>query len=226
MATQIHKTVPEWLESGKKYLAKERIFRSIIQRHPDVLIRPMRQIDLFRSLAHAIVSQQISGYAADAIFKRVCALFPDQRLDAAHLLTLSDGALRGAGLSNNKVRFMKDLARHVTDGRVPSPRELRRMSDEEIIEKLTDILGIGPWTVHMLLIFKLGRPDVFPSADIGIQRGFQRLLSRRQRPTPRFLDRYSVRWKPYRSLAAWYLWRASDDVTFSPDPGNNLWTKS
>lgn len=218
--------VSHWITAAQAYLSKDPAFRDMIKRHPKVPLAPMKRVDLFRALTHAIINQQISGYAADAIHKRLVNLFPQKRMRARHLLTLPDTTLRQAGLSFNKARFLKDLARHVHEKRLPKPSELHKLTDEELIQRLTAILGIGPWTVQMLLIFKLGRPDVFPSADLGVQKGFQKLFRKRSRPTAKFLERYSLRWKPYRTLAAWYLWRASDDAEFIPVEGDLLWTKS
>ena len=110
--------------------------------------------------------------------------------------------LRKAGLSRNKILSLKDLAQHVVDRRLPSPAQLKTLSDEAIAEALTQVRGIGPWTVHMLLIFKLGRPNIFPANDLGVQKGFQKLFLKRRLPTAKFLDRYSRRWHPYRTLAA------------------------
>jgi len=214
-----------WIPDGKKHLSRDPVLRPVIARFPEVPLEPKARVDLFAALAHAIVNQQLSGRVADVIFARLKSLFPRRRLDPRPMLKLSTPALRKIGLSRAKVIFMKDLARAMSDGRVPKPAELERLSDEEIAERLTEIKGIGPWSVHMLLIFKLGRPDVFPSADLGIQKGFQKLYRKRTRPTPKALDRLSLRWKPYRTLAAWYLWRATDDTVFAPTDDKILWSK-
>lgn len=216
-----------WIAKAKKHLSQEPAFAYLIQQQPKVSLEAIQNVNLLESLTHAIINQQLSGKAADTIHARVLALFPKKRLHAKILFEMSDETLRQAGLSYNKIRFLKDLAKHVIEKRLPTPAVLHQLSDEELIKQLTAIHGIGPWTVHMLLIFKLGRPDVFPSADLGIQKGFQNLYRKRSRPTAKALDRFSQRWKPYRTLAAWYLWRASDEgVDFSPTRDAVLWKKT
>jgi methylated-DNA-[protein]-cysteine S-methyltransferase len=167
---------------------------------------------VFLALAEAIVYQQLTGRAAATIFARVCALFPRGRRGPTpeHLLHLSDDALRGAGLSRAKVLSLRDLARRAADGEIPSVGELHRMDDEAIVERLTRLRGIGRWTVEMLLIFRLGRPDVLPVDDYGVRQGFAAAFRKRELPTRRELEARSARWRPYRSVASWYLWRAAE----------------
>jgi DNA-3-methyladenine glycosylase II len=166
----------------------------------------------FHALMRAIVYQQLSGKAAGTIYGRVLALMPSGRghPKPEHLLDLGDAPLRGAGLSQNKLLALRDLAAKAQDGTVPTLAALRRLPDAEIIERLTAVRGIGRWTVEMLLLFRLGRPDVWPVTDLGIQKGFQITYRTRGLPTPKRLLKESVRWKPFRSVAAWYLWRAVD----------------
>ena len=121
-------------------------------------------------------------------------------------------ALRGAGLSRAKLAAARDLAAKTLDGVVPTAAALRRMPDEEIIARLTAVRGVGTWTVQMLLIFRLGRPDVLPVHDLGIQKGFQRTYETRQWPKPSRIERHGERWRPFRSVASWYLWRATDQA--------------
>ena len=172
--------------------------------------RPKRLGSLFNVLPRAIVHQQLNGKAAASIHGRVLALFDDKRPSPAALLALPDEKLRGAGLSRGKLAAARDLAAKVLDGPVPSPAEARRMNDEELIGRLTAVRGIGPWTVHMLLIFDFGRPDVLPTGDYGVRTGFQKLHRKRREPTPTELERHGQRWRPYRSVAAWYLWRVHE----------------
>ena len=172
---------------------------------PAVSIRP------FDALAESIAYQQLSGKAAATIFGRVRALYPKRKwLDPEQLLATPDQALRAAGLSRAKTAALKDLAAKTIDGTVPTGRALIRMSDDEIITRLTAVRGIGRWTVEMLLLFDLGRPDVWPVDDYGVRKGFAKTFGRRNFPTPKQLMKLGEKWRPYRSVAAWYFWRALD----------------
>jgi len=162
------------------------------------------------ALAESIAYQQLSGKAAAKIWSRVRALYPRKYLDPNLLLATPDEQLRTAGLSRSKIAALKDLAAKTIDGTVPSARALSRMSDDEIIARLTMVRGIGRWTVEMLLLFNLGRPDVWPVHDYGVQKGFAKTFRRRKLPTPKQLLKFGERWRPYRSVAAWYFWRALD----------------
>lgn len=165
----------------------------------------------FHALLRSITYQQLSGKAAGTIFGRFLDLFPDSKYPSPEdILALPDTALRSAGLSGAKTRAIKDLAEKTQAGVVPSRQKLRFMSDDEIVEHLIQVRGIGRWTVEMLLIFDLGRPDVMPAADLGIQKGFKLTYNKRKLPEPAALLKYSKRWQPYRSMASWYLWRAVD----------------
>jgi DNA-3-methyladenine glycosylase II len=165
----------------------------------------------FHSLMRAITYQQLSGKAAATIHGRVVALFPaDRGPHPELLLELPDAALRGAGLSRNKLLALKDLAAKALDGTVPEMRALKALEDEDIIERLTQVRGVGRWTVEMLLIFTLGRPDVLPVTDLGIRKGFQRTHGMRRLPAYSTLERAGRAWAPYRSIASWYLWRVAD----------------
>jgi 3-methyladenine DNA glycosylase/8-oxoguanine DNA glycosylase len=166
--------------------------------------------DVFDTLARAIVYQQLAGKAAATIHGRVKALFPRSRIRPGSLLGMRDAKLRGAGLSRNKLLALQDLSRKTLDGTVPKLAILRRMDDEEIVERLTRVRGIGRWTVEMLLIFRLGRPDVLPVDDYGVRKGFARTYGKREPPTPKELLAFGERWRPYRTLPAWYFWRAMD----------------
>jgi DNA-3-methyladenine glycosylase II len=172
---------------------------------PAVSIRP------FDALAESIAYQQLSGKAAATIFGRVRALYPKRKwLDPEQLLATPDETLRAAGLSRAKTAALKDLAAKTIDGTVPAGRALFRMSDDEIITRLTAVRGIGRWTVEMLLLFDLGRPDVWPVDDYGVRKGFAKTFGRRKLPTPKQLMKFGEKWRPYRSVAAWYFWRALD----------------
>ncbi len=172
---------------------------------PAVSVRP------FDALAESIAYQQLSGKAAATIFGRVRALYPRKKwLDPEELLATPDETLRAAGLSRAKTAALKDLAAKTIDGTVPSGRALIRMTDDEIITRLTMVRGIGRWTVEMLLLFDLGRPDVWPVDDYGVRKGFAKTFGRRKLPTSKQLMKFGEKWRPYRSVAAWYFWRALD----------------
>ena len=170
-----------------------------------VLVRP------FDALAESIAYQQLSGKAAATIWGRVRALYPRRKwLDPKLVLATPDEKLRACGLSGSKTAALKDLAAKTIDGTVPSARALARMTDEEIVDRLTAVRGIGRWTVEMLLLFSLGRLDVWPVADYGVQKGFAKTFGRKKLPTPKQLQKIGEKWRPYRSVAAWYFWRALD----------------
>ena len=175
---------------------------------PAVSVRP------FDALAESIAYQQLNGKAAASIWNRVRALYPKRkRLDPAKVLATPDETLRAAGLSRAKIAAIKDLAAKTLDGTVPSSRALLRMSDDEIVTRLTTVRGIGRWTVEMLLLFDLGRPDVWPVDDYGVRKGFAKTFGKRKLPTPKQLMKHGEKWRPYRSMAAWYFWRALDEST-------------
>jgi methylated-DNA-[protein]-cysteine S-methyltransferase len=175
-------------------------FRLELQRTPSVFV----------ALAEAIVYQQLSGKAAATIFSRVRALFPRAREapTAQQILRVSDEKLRGAGLSRAKLLALRDLAQKTRSGEIPSLAELRRMPDDVVVERLTQVRGIGRWTAEMFLIFRLGRPDVLPADDYGVRKGFSVAYRKRALPTRKQLEKRGARWQPYRTVASWYLWRA------------------
>jgi DNA-3-methyladenine glycosylase II len=169
--------------------------------------RPKITRDPFSALAGAIVHQQVSMSAAATIHRRIRALCPRGRMTARALLGCSDGALRQAGASRQKARYLRCLADAFTNGTL-SARRLRACSDEEVIAAVTQLPGIGRWTAEMLLIFCLQRPDVWPIDDLGLRRGVQRLLGRAEPPDADTLRGLGEAWRPYRSYATWYLWRS------------------
>ncbi len=174
----------------------------------------------FRHLARAITYQQLNGVAAGTIFRRLIALFPAASPSGmpaaepfptpAQLLALPDAALRGAGYSGSKVAALKDLAAKALDGTVPDTATLLPLDDDAIVARLTAVRGIGRWTVEMMLMFQLGRPDVLPIDDFGVRNGFRLAYGLRTLPKPAALAAWGARWSPYRSAAAWYLWRACE----------------
>lgn len=175
------------------------------------ILKPRATRSPFESLARAIAFQQLHEKAAESIVKRFIALFPGRRFPRPEDVLVADvAAIRGAGFSMAKTLALRDLAARTLDGTVPPGRAIRTLDDEAIVERLTEVRGIGRWTVEMLLIFQLGRPDVLPVDDFGVRNGFRIAYRKRAMPTPAQVRRYGERWKPYRTAAAWYLWRAAD----------------
>ena len=175
-------------------------------------------ISPFASLVESILYQQLHGKAAATIHRRVREYFGGDPTPQV-LLDVPAEALRGCGVSGNKIKALRDLAERTLAGTVPEQRAIARMSDSEIVERLTQVRGIGPWTVEMFLIFRLGRADVFPVSDYGVRKGFAltfmrqpkaRPLSADDLPRPEDLLKRGKRWAPYRTVASWYLWRACD----------------
>lgn len=164
----------------------------------------------FETLARSIVYQQLGGKAAATIHGRVLDLFPERRAHPEALLGLDDAALRGAGLSRNKLLALRDLAAKVMDGTVPTIQAMGRMTDDAIVEQLVKVRGIGRWSAEMLLIFRLGRPDVLPIHDFGVRHGYKLAYRKREMPTPAELEAAGEKWRPFRTAASWYLWRAVD----------------
>jgi len=163
----------------------------------------------YESLLEAIAYQSISGKAAATIFARIKALGANGICPTPQeIIATRKRALRKAGLSNAKALAMKDLAQKTLDGVVPSLDEARKMSDEELVKRLVSVRGIGAWTVEMFLIFRLGRPDVLPIHDYGVQKGYALTYGKRHVPKPRELAEFGERWRPYRTVASWYMWRA------------------
>ncbi len=163
----------------------------------------------YQALLESIVYQQLTGKAAATIYGRVCASFGSSRCPGAEKVAdASDELLRAAGLSRSKVAAVKDLAERALAGEIPTRRAAERLSDAELVERLTAVRGIGTWTVEMFLIFTLGRPDVLPLDDYGVRKGFARTFGRDVLPKPRELAASGEKWRPFRTTASWYLWRA------------------
>jgi DNA-3-methyladenine glycosylase II len=174
-------------------------------------LKPQLERAPFESLARAIAHQQLNGVVAGRILARLCALFPEVPFPAPPaLLATPAEALRAVGFSFAKIRALHDLAAKTVEGVVPPGEELHALDDEAIIERLSSVRGIGRWTVEMLLMFQLGRPDVWPVDDFGVRNGFRLAYGLPRMPTPRALREFGERWRPHRSAVAWYLWRAVD----------------
>jgi DNA-3-methyladenine glycosylase II len=167
-----------------------------------------QRTDHLTALSGSIVSQQLSTKAAATIFGRFRALFPEgDGLTAPAVLALDDTTLRGVGLSGQKVRYMRDLCTRIVDGRLVL-EDIEHLDDEAVIARLTEVKGFGRWTAEMFLMFRLHRPDVLPVDDLGIVNAVQRLYKLRNRPDARKLTRLGEAWRPYRSVASWYLWQS------------------
>jgi DNA-3-methyladenine glycosylase II len=186
----------------------------------------------FESLLESILYQQLHGKAAATIHARVRAFFGGDPTPQ-QLIATPDEPLRAAGVSGNKIKAFKDLAARTIDGTVPSHAAINKMSDADIVERLTEVRGIGPWTVEMLLIFRMGRPDVLPVTDYGVRKGyaltFQRVPKSRpidaaDLPAPDVVFKRGQRWAPFRSVASWYLWRACDLSRSTPPAGRSART--
>ncbi len=199
------------LEAERLLRASDPKLAPLMERHGPFCLRAGVTQSPFAALAESIAYQQLTGKAASTIFSRVLALYRPKRFPSPEdILATRDEALRGAGLSRAKVAAVKDLSLKTIDGTVPTLAALRRLDDEEIVERLTAVRGVGRWTVEMLLI-RLGRPDVLPAHDYGVRKGFQRAFRTRALPTPAQVLRRGERWRPYRTVASWYLWRVMDN---------------
>ncbi len=192
------------------HLRADPAMAGLIDRIGPVKLRP-RRLSPFQSLTHAVIHQQLNAQAAGTILGRFRALFGDDGFPTPEaVLKASPEGLRSAGLSRPKASYVLGIAQKAVDGHIPTLDECERMTDAEIVERLTSIKGVGRWTAEMLLIFNLGRADVLPVDDLGVRKGFQFAYSKRKLPEPEQLARYGLRWSPYRTAAAWYLWRAAD----------------
>lgn len=200
------------LRAAERQLARrDPILRQIIKKHKPCLVRPHTRY--FETLAGSIISQQLSTKAADTIWKRFQSLYAPARCPRPeHILATPDETLRATGMSYGKVAFIKDLAARTADGSLKLAR-LSRMSDEEIITALTQVKGIGVWTVHMFLIFSLGRLDVLPVGDLGIRRAIERGYGFAHLPSAAEIEQIAETkgWRPYCSVASWYLWRSLEN---------------
>ncbi len=191
----------------------------LIERAGSFTLRLKSQHSPFEALLESIIYQQLHGKAAAAILKRLLTYFGELHPAPEHLLAAPEEQMRGCGLSASKLLALRDLATKTLDGTVPTLQQIRRMQDAEIVERLTKVRGIGSWTVEMLLIFRLGRPDVLPVTDYGVRKGFALTFGRLPKRKPfdasmlaKHADmlRRGERWRPWRSVASWYLWRACD----------------
>ena len=183
-----------------------------IQSVGDFSLVVRRNRSIFEYLTRSIVYQQLTGKAAATIHGRLLDQFPYRRIRPEQMLGRTEIELRSAGLSGSKCKALYDLAEKTIAGAIPVTANLHRMTDEEIVQHLTVVRGVGRWTAEMLLIFYLGRPDVLPLNDLGVRKGYQQLRGYRTLPAPDKLERAGKRWRPYRTVASWYLWRSLDLV--------------
>jgi len=188
----------------------------VIRRIGPCELKPDKSRTIYASLVRSIVYQQLTGKVAAIIFGRFLDLFPGRKFPGPErVLRMPFERLRGVGLSNQKASYIRNIAQATRDGIVPDSRRANRMSDGELVEQLTSIKGVGRWTVEMLLIFRLGRPDVLPATDYGVQKGFALAKRLADLPKPKELLAAGERWAPHRTVAAWYLWRTADEAVSS-----------
>jgi|SRR5688572_10798588 DNA-3-methyladenine glycosylase II len=201
----------QWAPEMRHLSKADPVMRQLIRNVGPFTLTPQAKRSPFESLVRAIAYQQLHEKAAESILRRFVALFSTGRFpQPADLLAMNEQAIRGAGFSQAKVAALRDLSAKTLDGTVPTGAIVRKLDDEAIIERLVAVRGIGRWTVEMLLIFQLGRSDVLPVDDFGVRNGFRIAYNRRSMPMPKEIQRYGERWRPYRTAAAWYLWRAAD----------------
>ena len=196
-----------------RHLSQDQNFAALISRVGRPRLEIQRQRSPYEALVRAIAHQQLHGRAAEAILGRFSALFPsDSFPEPAAVMATAETALRGCGFSGSKIAAIRDICAKTLDGTVPTRRQSHRLTDEALIERLTTIRGVGRWTVEMLLIFTLGRPDVLPVDDFGVREGYRVLCGLEEQPKPRALGEIGLAWAPHRSLATWYLYRAADEA--------------
>ena len=198
-------TPEEFAKARRTLMRRDPVLAPVIRKHKErsPLDRPV--LDPFPSLVRVIAGQQISTKAAATIYGRLAALMPDGVAPEA-MLALTDEQFRQAGMSRQKITYLRDLAAKVVSGDRPV-HSLHELTDEEEIEAIVRVKGLGRWSAEMFLMFRLNRPDIFPVADLGIVKGVQTLFGMKRRPKPRTMQRLAEPWRPYRSIAAWYLWR-------------------
>ncbi len=205
-------TADEYARAERVLARRDPVLGAIIRQHgPCGLARAQRE-DPFRAIVEAIVWQQLSGKAAATIFDRFLGLFPDHRFPTpGDVSAVADAQLRGIGFSRQKIGYLRDLCGRMQAGELPLDR-LESMDDEAVIEALTKVKGIGRWTAEMVLMFKLQRADVLPVDDLGIVKAIRKAYGLRKDPTADRIRRIGEKWRPYRSIAAWYLWQMRDNA--------------
>jgi len=194
------------------FLKKDINLSQLIAQYPEPEFdRGQKGLTAFHALIRAIIFQQLSGKAARTILDRFLTLYPKARFPTPEeLLETSSENIASVGISQQKAGYLRDLAEKFIDGTI-NPKRFSKMTDEQIREHVVRVKGIGPWTADMFLMFTLGRPDVLPTGDLGIQKGFQKLFELKELPTPEKMHTLAEEWKPYRTIACWYLWRLADE---------------
>ena len=190
---------------------RDPVLRDLMRRQGECGLSRVQHEDPFKALVHAIVSQQLSSRAAATILRRFDALFPAGLPTPAAVARLGDEEVRAVGISRQKLAYVRDLCGRIEGGSLDLAR-LQGLADEDVIATLTQVTGIGRWTAEMFLMFRLHRPDVLPVGDLGIQRAVQRAYGLRKPPTPERLVRIGAPWRPYRSVACWYLWASLNNA--------------
>jgi DNA-3-methyladenine glycosylase II len=198
--------------AAHKHLSKhDPVLRKLIREHGHCALAPEKRRPPFQSLVQAVAHQQLNGTAANTILTRFKKLFPGRKFPHPEdLAKVTDEQIRACGFSFAKTRAIRDIAEKTLAGVVPSSRQIEKLSDDEIVARLTEVRGVGRWTVEMLLIFQLGRHDVLPADDFGVRTGFRVAYKKREMPKPKELLAFGEKWKPHRTTAAWFLWRAAD----------------
>jgi DNA-3-methyladenine glycosylase II len=195
-----------------KHLAqRDPVLRRLIREHGKCGLKPKKRRTPFESLVLAVAHQQLNGTAANTILTRFKNLFPGRTFPRpTDLANVTDQQIRACGFSFAKIKSIRDITEKTLSGVVPDSRQIVNLSDDEIVARLTQVRGVGRWTAEMLLIFQLGRLDILPADDFGVRSGFRAAYRKRDLPKPKALLAFGERWKPHRTTAAWYLWRAAD----------------
>jgi len=207
-------TSEDYVKARRLLMRRDPLLAATIKQIGPCGLAARQHTDHLTALVRAIVGQQLSGKAAATIFERFRALFPGNVISAPGISALDDATLRGAGLSGQKVSYLRDLSARIADGRLKLD-ELDSLVDEEVIERLVAVKGFGRWTAEMFLMFRLHRPDVLPVADLGIMKAMQTIYRLRARPKPAKMLKIGEAWRPYRSVASWYLWQSLATVKSS-----------
>ena len=198
-------------EAHAHLVKSDPVIRRLIKQAGPCELKPDRRRSPYEALVRAVAHQQLNGIAAETITRRFIALFPGKRFPAPEdLASVTDEQIRGAGFSRAKLAAIRDISAKALDGTVPTRRVIAKWGDDEIVDHLSQCRGVGRWTVEMFLMFTLGRPDVLPADDFGVQNGFRLAYGLEAMPKPKELLAFGEKWRPYRTTASWYMWRAVD----------------
>lgn len=200
--------------AAHKHLSEtDPVMKALIATHGLCELVPEKSRSPFQSLVRAVAHQQLNGTAANTILTRFIKLFPKRKFPKPEdLAGVTDEQIRACGFSFAKIKAIRDIAEKTLSGVIPSSRDIVKLTDEEIVLRLTQVRGVGRWTVEMLLIFQLGRENILPVDDFGVRAGFRHAYKKREMPTPKALRKFGQRWQPHATTAAWYLWRAADST--------------